>query len=259
MKALLEAFYAAWLNKRFPNKTHRKLWLSSFFATLWSLWMHRNEIIFKQHVLDMQTLAIWSNGEWQLSPKLGTRRYHTRLKWWHKIFKPYRCCLLECEVASQCSVVVVECCGLVWFSWCCISVTLSLFGPIIIKKKRTTELKQKTKNTWATNPTPTNYEENWYLLIKLQSFSILSVCSFKYLANSVQLLLTIFNYFQLLNVKCNDFQLITTAPKCLLSVLTVLKLPLNCSQPLPITPHNFLQLLTVNHNRSQLLSITFNC
>jgi len=53
----LRSLYAAWLSKRFPNKTRRKLWLSSFFATLWSLWMHRNGIIFKKHVLDVQTLC----------------------------------------------------------------------------------------------------------------------------------------------------------------------------------------------------------
>ena len=46
-EGMLRSFYAAWLSKRFPTKTCRKLWLSSFFATLWSLWMYRNEILFK--------------------------------------------------------------------------------------------------------------------------------------------------------------------------------------------------------------------
>jgi len=53
----LRSLYTAWTNRRFSNKTMRKLWISSFFATLWSLWMHRNEVIFKQKEMDMQTLC----------------------------------------------------------------------------------------------------------------------------------------------------------------------------------------------------------
>jgi len=53
----LRNLYATWLSKNMPNKTRRKIWLSSFFATLWSLWMHRNGIIFKQRELDVQGLC----------------------------------------------------------------------------------------------------------------------------------------------------------------------------------------------------------
>ena len=53
----LRSLYTSWTSKRLPNKTRRKLWLSSFFATLWSLWMHRNGIIFKQRELDVQALC----------------------------------------------------------------------------------------------------------------------------------------------------------------------------------------------------------
>ena len=52
----LISFYANWLNKRFVNRTQRKLWVTNFFAIIWSLWMQRNGIIFKQQTLDMQAL-----------------------------------------------------------------------------------------------------------------------------------------------------------------------------------------------------------
>ena len=61
----LRDFFAYWINRRIVNKTQRKLWLASFFATLWSLWMHRNEIIFKQHTMDMQ--AIYHTIKWRVA------------------------------------------------------------------------------------------------------------------------------------------------------------------------------------------------
>ena len=53
----LRNFYTYWINRRFSNKTRWKLWVTSFFSTLWSLWMQRNGIIFKQQMLDMQSLC----------------------------------------------------------------------------------------------------------------------------------------------------------------------------------------------------------
>jgi len=44
----LKVFYGNWLRRSFPNKTARKLWITSFFAIVWSLWMHRNNIVFNQ-------------------------------------------------------------------------------------------------------------------------------------------------------------------------------------------------------------------
>jgi len=61
----LRNFFASWINRRIANKTQRKLWLASFFATLWSLWMHRNAIIFKQHTMDMQ--AIYHTIKWRVA------------------------------------------------------------------------------------------------------------------------------------------------------------------------------------------------
>uniref|UniRef100_A0A7C9CLK4 Uncharacterized protein n=1 Tax=Opuntia streptacantha TaxID=393608 RepID=A0A7C9CLK4_OPUST len=43
--------------KRHSNKTRRKIWIATFYAILWSLWMHRNEIIFKNCELDLQTVS----------------------------------------------------------------------------------------------------------------------------------------------------------------------------------------------------------
>ena len=53
----LKVFYGNWLRRRFPNKTARKLWITSFFAIVWSLWMHRNEIVFNQQQLDERALG----------------------------------------------------------------------------------------------------------------------------------------------------------------------------------------------------------
>ena len=50
-------FYASWINRRFTNKTRRKLWLASFFSTLWSLWMQRNAILFKQQTMNVESLC----------------------------------------------------------------------------------------------------------------------------------------------------------------------------------------------------------
>uniref|UniRef100_A0A7C9DIP6 Reverse transcriptase zinc-binding domain-containing protein n=1 Tax=Opuntia streptacantha TaxID=393608 RepID=A0A7C9DIP6_OPUST len=64
----IRGLYTKWISKSMPNKIKRKLWISSFFAILWSLWMHRNGIVFKQRELDVQGLchvikwrvALWS-------------------------------------------------------------------------------------------------------------------------------------------------------------------------------------------------------
>uniref|UniRef100_A0A7C8ZX61 Reverse transcriptase zinc-binding domain-containing protein n=1 Tax=Opuntia streptacantha TaxID=393608 RepID=A0A7C8ZX61_OPUST len=52
----IRSFYADWLNQRFANRTRRKLWIATFFATIWSLWMKRNGIIFNQEKLDLNDL-----------------------------------------------------------------------------------------------------------------------------------------------------------------------------------------------------------
>jgi len=53
----LKNFYASWISKRFTNKTRRKLWLASFFSTLWSMWMQRKGILFKQHTMNVESLC----------------------------------------------------------------------------------------------------------------------------------------------------------------------------------------------------------
>jgi len=52
----LRNFYANWTNVRIANRTRKKLWVASFYATIWSLWMQRNGIIFKQQQLDLQAM-----------------------------------------------------------------------------------------------------------------------------------------------------------------------------------------------------------
>ena len=84
----LKEFYGNWLRRRLPNKTARKLWIASFFATIWSLWMHRNEIVFNQQYLDEQMLgqlikwrvAFWSRA-WDdhipYSTEMLARNFHS--------------------------------------------------------------------------------------------------------------------------------------------------------------------------------------
>jgi len=52
----LKILYGNWLMKSFPNKTVRKLWITSFFAIVWSLWLHRNNMVFNQQQLDEREL-----------------------------------------------------------------------------------------------------------------------------------------------------------------------------------------------------------
>ena len=53
----LRNFYTSWNNRRIYNKIRRKLWLTTFFSTLWSLWMQRNAIIFRQQTMDVHSLC----------------------------------------------------------------------------------------------------------------------------------------------------------------------------------------------------------
>jgi len=61
----LRNFYASWINVRIANKTRKKIWITSFFATIWSLWMQRNEVIFKQQQLDWQ--ALYHTIKWRVA------------------------------------------------------------------------------------------------------------------------------------------------------------------------------------------------
>jgi len=84
----LKVFYGNWLRRRFPNKTARKLWITSFFAIVWSTWMHRNEIVFNQQQLDERALgqlikwrvAFWSRA-WDdhipYSTEMMARNFHS--------------------------------------------------------------------------------------------------------------------------------------------------------------------------------------
>jgi len=53
----LRSLYATWIRKRHSNKTRRKIWIATFYAILWRLWLHRNEISFKNCELDLQTVS----------------------------------------------------------------------------------------------------------------------------------------------------------------------------------------------------------
>jgi len=93
------------------------------------------------------------------------------------------------------------------------------------------------------------YYYYWWQFILLQKkvSNILRACSFDNLTNC--------NCFQLLNVKCNYF--LRTSHNRFLPLPNILKLFPNCSQILSIID-NYLQLLTANHNCSQLFLIV-NC
>ena len=50
-------FYEMWISIRFKNQTRRKLWVTTFDAAAWSLWMTRNSMIFDHQELDSAALC----------------------------------------------------------------------------------------------------------------------------------------------------------------------------------------------------------
>ena len=50
-------FYEVWMAKRIYHKTRKRLWIVTFFAVSWSLWMKRNSVVFEQQELDAYALC----------------------------------------------------------------------------------------------------------------------------------------------------------------------------------------------------------
>ena len=60
-------FYESWISIRFKNQTRRKLWVTTFYAAAWSLWMTRNSMVFDHQELDSDALCYiirWRVGLW---------------------------------------------------------------------------------------------------------------------------------------------------------------------------------------------------
>jgi len=65
-------FYEWWLAKNFHSQNSKKLFILTFFAIAWSLWMGRNKIVFEQQTLDIHILQL---------------KIKWRIDWWKKAWK----------------------------------------------------------------------------------------------------------------------------------------------------------------------------
>ncbi|KAK5834475.1 hypothetical protein PVK06_018354 [Gossypium arboreum] len=78
----------------------KSLWLIAIVAAVWSIWLARNEMVFDNKVLTMDTLVfhakmralLWSRAAFDEC------RFHERL-WW---FCPYKCCLSKSDPGGWC-------------------------------------------------------------------------------------------------------------------------------------------------------------
>ncbi|TYI31812.1 hypothetical protein ES332_A04G011700v1 [Gossypium tomentosum] len=78
----------------------KSLWLIAIVAVVWSIWLARNEMVFDNKVLTMDTLVfhakmralLWSRAAFD------EYRFHERL-WW---FCPYKCCLYKSDPGGWC-------------------------------------------------------------------------------------------------------------------------------------------------------------
>ena len=53
----LRQFFETWLSTRVRNPFWQKLWVSTFYAIAWSLWMKRNSMVFQQQAMDCAALC----------------------------------------------------------------------------------------------------------------------------------------------------------------------------------------------------------
>ena len=50
--------YESWISQRVRNKIRKNLWIVTFFAATWSLWMQRNAMVFDHQPLDLSLIHI---------------------------------------------------------------------------------------------------------------------------------------------------------------------------------------------------------
>jgi len=65
MPVTFRQHFEGWITRKWRHTTMKKFWQSTFFATAWSIWIMRNEVIFQQKVVDIG--AMYNLIKWRIT------------------------------------------------------------------------------------------------------------------------------------------------------------------------------------------------